>query len=89
MSKFRLDPKLMYPPNSKKLKMSLGPEALCILYCTSNSTSQNIIPYIGTKILILPLFSHNSTQKASLNKPRVQIYTKFCVDYESVVKTQF
>ena len=26
-SNFRLDPKLMYPPNSKKLKISLGPEA--------------------------------------------------------------
>ena len=35
---------------------------------------QKGIPYIGTKIRILPLFSHNSKQKTPLNKPRVQIH---------------
>ena len=49
--------------------------------------SKNTIYDIGTEILILPLSSHNSTQKAPLSEPRIQIYTKFCVDYDSAVKT--
>ena len=70
--------------------MGLGPEIVKnVSGGDANYTPQKTIPYIGTEILILPLFSHNSTQKAPLNKPRVQIYTKFCVDYESVVKTPF
>lgn len=83
ISKIRLTPKLMYPKTPKNIEISLHPEA-CI-----SENPENTIPYIGTKIILLPLFSHNSTQKASLNEPRVKIYTKISVDYESAVNTTF
>ena len=44
---------------------------------------------IGTKILIWPSLSHNSTQKAPPELSWVRIYMNFCVDYESDVKTWF
>ena len=40
---------------------------------------KKVIPYIGTKIICLPLFSHNSTQKAPPDEISIMHYTKFCV----------
>ena len=48
---------------------------------------EKVIPYIGTKIIMLPLTTRSSTHKAPLELIFSTIGTKFHVDYESDVKT--
>ena len=54
-----------------------------------NGKIHKVIPYIGTKIIFLPLFSHNSTQKAPPDEISIMYCTTFCVDYESAAKITF
>ena len=47
-------------------------------------SGQLLVPYIGTKILILPLRSHNSTQKPPPEELWVGILTIFCIVFLNV-----